>query len=222
MNRLCTFAAALLLALPSALLAQDGGDPQRLLRADVSGTAAWVNVNKTEFSDYDNWRGQGGFGIGGGWYWTNHLHTRVETSVTSKATIFATSPVVLSTGQPQYFSRIRRFHSQRVSVVQHYQFRRNEWVHPFVGAGVEVVREHWSGEDAPVFVYDPVTRLSRPVRDGVQYPERAEVTTRAVLTTGVKAYLSRTVFALSDLRVGVGGRRTEDVQLRIGLGVDFR
>ena len=60
------------------------------------------------------------------------------------------------------------------------------------------------------------------MRDGVQYSETAVVTTRAVLTTGVKAYLSRTVFALSDIRVGVGGRRTEDVQLRLGLGVDFR
>jgi hypothetical protein len=55
----------------------------------------------------------------------------------------------------------------------------------------------------------------------VQYGDRSKVAARAVLTTGVKAYFSRTVFALTDVRVGVSSRRAEDMQWRVGLGADF-
>ena len=106
-------------------------------------------------------------------------------------------------------------------VTRHYQFRRNEWVHPFVGVGVDFVRERVTRRDEAVFGYDPVTRQSRLIRDAVQHGTHDDNTARAVLTAGVKAYVSRKVFALTDLRVSIGSRRTEDVQWRFGLGADF-
>jgi hypothetical protein len=33
--------------------------------------------------------------------------------------------------------------------------------------------------------------------------------------------MARKVFAVTDLRVSIGSRRTEDVQWRFGLGADF-
>ena len=61
-------------------------------------------------------------------------------------------------------------------------------------------------------------RQSRLARDSVGYGTSREIAARAVLTAGVKAYFSRKVFALTDLRVGIGGHRTEDTQWRFGLG----
>jgi hypothetical protein len=51
--------------------------------------------------------------------------------------------------------------------------------------------------------------------------ERTSLSGRGVLTGGVKAYMARKAFAVAELRVSIGRRRTEDVQWRFGLGVDF-
>ena len=221
MNRLHALMTLLVLT-PSPLLAQDTGSHPRLMRGDVSGTVAWVSTNTKElaYDQYNDWRSQAGFSLGAGWYWTDHHQTRVEASGTTETTVYSAVPASFGGGQP--FIPVRRsFESRRISVTQQYQFRRNEWVHPFVGAGVDFVRERVSGKDDPVFAYDPITRQSRLVRDAVEHAAHDEHTARGVLTAGVKAYLARKVFAVTDLRVSIGRRRTEDVQWRFGLGADF-
>jgi hypothetical protein len=55
----------------------------------------------------------------------------------------------------------------------------------------------------------------------VDLGERTTVSARGVLTAGVKAYLARKAFVLTDLRVGIGRRRVEDAQWRFGIGSDF-
>ena len=212
-------AAALLLAAPGSLLAQDTSRP-RLMRGDVSGTIGWVTINKGDLADYNDWRSQAGFSLGAGWYWTDHHQTRVEGAGTTEATVYTARPVVFS-GGPSFIPVRRIFSSRRVSITQNYQFRRNEWVHPFVGAGIEFVRERISAKDDPVFGYDPITRQSRMLRDAIEYGVSDDIGARGVLTAGLKAYLSRKVFTVTDLRVSIGSRRTEDVQWRFGLGADF-
>jgi len=213
---------ALLAAAPSPLFAQDTGSPPRLMRGDVSGTVGWVSTNKGDltYDAYNDWQSQAAFSIGAGWYWTDHHQTRVEASGTTETTVYSAFPATFPGVQTFYPVR-RTFASRRLSITQHYQFRRNEWVHPFLGAGVDFVRERVSRKDDPVFAYDPITRQSRLVRDAVQHGPEDEDTARGVLTAGVKAYMSRKVFALTDLRVSIGSRRTEDVQWRFGLGADF-
>jgi opacity protein-like surface antigen len=213
---------ALLVFAPSPLLAQDAASHPRLMRGDVSGTVGWVSTNKGDltFDQYNDWRSQAGFSLGAGWYWTDHHQTRVETSGTTETTVYSAVPAPFVGGQS--FIPVRRtFASHRISITQHYQFRRNEWVHPFLGAGVDFVRERVSGKDDPVFSYDPITRQTRLVRDAVEHTAHDEYTARGVLTAGMKAYMSRKVFAVTDLRVSIGSRRTEDVQWRFGLGADF-
>jgi opacity protein-like surface antigen len=223
MNRLQTCTLLTLLATtPSSLFAQDTGSPPRLMRGDVSGTVAWVNTNKEDltYDRHNDWRSQGAFSLGAGWYWTDHHQTRVEVSGTTETTFYSAVPVTFVGGQ-SFLPVQRSFESRRLSVTQHYQFRRNEWVHPFLGGGVDFVRERESRKDDPVFAYDPITRQSRLVRAPVQHGAHHENSARGVLTAGVKAYMSRKVFALTDLRVSIGSRRTEDVQWRFGLGADF-
>jgi hypothetical protein len=212
-------ATVLVLAAPAAILAQDQA-PSRLVRADISGTAGWVSANKHDLT-YDDWRSQGEASLAFGWYWTDHHETEIEVGATTEASVYASVPVPLPGQPPAYVSTFSTFSTRRIAVIQHYQFRRNEWVHPFVGAGLDIVHERQARRDDPVFWYDPIARQTRMVRDRVDYAPSSNVTARAVLNAGVKAYLTRKVFSLTDLRVSVSRDRAEDVQWRFGLGVDF-
>jgi hypothetical protein len=222
MNRLNPFIAiCVLVTAPAPLFAQATAAP-RLMRGDVSGTVGWASTNKSEFESYNNWHSQGEASHALGWYWTDHHKTEVEVGATTERSTYAATPFVATSGLPAtYIPSHRTFSSRRFAVIQHYQFRRNEWVHPFLGAGLDIVRERESRRDEPVFSYDPVTRQSRVARDAVQYGETTDVDVRTVLTGGVKAYFTRKVFGLTDVRVSVGRRRAEDVHWRFGLGVDF-
>jgi opacity protein-like surface antigen len=213
-------AATLLIAAPDAALAQDSDSP-RLMRGDVSGTVGWVNVNRAAAETYNNWRGQGAFGVALGWYWNNHVKTEVDGGTTTETSVYSSGPVYIpGGGQPLFASSTSTFSTARLGITHRYQFGDNEWVHPFVGAGIDLVREEISKRDEPLFGFDPITRQSRLVRDALRHPERSQVTARAVLTAGLKAYASRRAFFLADVRVGIR-QRAEDVQWRIGAGVDF-
>lgn len=226
MNRLTVIAAASLLLAPAPRLmaqAQDNAQPsaQRLMRGDVSGTINWVGIKKSDARSYNDWHSQFGVSGGVGWYWTDHHKTQVDFAATTAASVYSSQPYVVGPQQQTFVTTVRTYESQRVSLIQLYQFRRNEWVHPFLGAGLDIVREESSGRDAAAFWYDPIVRQSRLARDAVQYGDRSTIAARAVLTTGVKAYFSRKVFALTDVRVNVSRHRAEDMQWRFGLGADF-
>ena len=85
--------AALLAAAPASLSAQDG-PPRRLMRGDISGTVGWVNTNKSEFSSYNDWHGQGEASLALGWYWTDHHKTEVEVGTTTETSFHTSTPWV--------------------------------------------------------------------------------------------------------------------------------
>jgi opacity protein-like surface antigen len=211
-------AALLLIAGHHPVWAQQPASP-RLMHGDVSGTVGWVDVNRAEFETYNNWRSQGAFGLGLGWYWTNHVKTEIDVAATTDTTVYSSVPVNVA-GQPLFTSSRTTFSTRRLGITHRYQAGDNDWVHPFVGAGLELVREEISRRDDRLFAFDPVTRQSRLVRDEIRHADRAELTARAVLSAGLKAYASRRAFFLTDVRVGIR-RRAEDVQWRVGAGVDF-
>ena len=224
MKRLILLAAASLLLAPAPrLLAQDNAQPspQRLMRGDVSGTINWVSINKSDVRSYNDWHSQFGVSGGAGWYWTDHHKTQVDFAATTAASVYSSQPYLVAPQQQTFVTTVRSYESQRVTLIQLYQFRRNEWVHPFLGAGIDIVREESSGRDDPIYWYDQVLRQSRLARDSVRYGDQSKIAARGVLTTGVKAYFSRKVFALTDLRVNVSSHRAEDMQWRFGLGADF-
>ena len=222
MNRLVTFAATawlLAAAAPAHAQAQAHNPGDRLMRGDVAGTIGWLSVNKSEFQSYNRWRSEADFGASLGWYWTNHLKTTVDASGSTAATFYSSAPVLIG-NQFHMVSSRRRFSTQRVSVLQHYQFRDNEWLHPHLGAGLDVVAESTSRVDDPIFFYDQITRQSRTIRDGADHPETRTVRTRAMAVAGLKAYTTTRTFLLTDLRVSFG-ERVENVLWRVGFGVDF-
>jgi hypothetical protein len=190
----------------------------RLVRADVSASVGWTNVNKGRLEPYDDWHSVVSGDVAVGWYWTDHLRTDVYAGATDDFTVFTINPATV--GGPQPSSSQHRFAFRRAGVSQQYQFGRNQWFHPFVGAGVELLAERSSRIDSAIYSYDPVIRLSRLERPAVEHPERTDVRLHGLVSTGFKAYLDGRVYFLMDGRVTFTDR-PEQVTVRMGLGVDF-
>ena len=212
-----TCTAVLLSAGPAA--AQSAVPGSRLVRGDVTGSIGVVQVRTPEDNTYNHWHNDAYFAIDGGWYWTNHLKTSLEVAATTKSTIYSSRPVEIG-GYRTFIGTRNAFSSTRVSIGQHYQFGHNQWFHPYVGAGVDIVRERTEARDEPVFYYDQIARQSRTLREGGDQRAETEVKARPHVNLGFKGYMSRTVFFLTDLRVMFDGRPGE-VLTRIGVGVDF-
>ena len=68
---------------------------------------------------------------------------------------------IVTNGQTTSTSSVFHVRQTSVAVSQQYQFFRNQWFHPHVGAGVDIGRETTTEEYSPIFVFDSVTRTSR-------------------------------------------------------------
>jgi len=192
----------------------------RLVRGDVSGTLGWFNINKTEIPAYSDWTHRTLFGGAGmGWYWTSHLKTEVEVGATRKIEIYSYRPVT-DGGRTTIAPAIYQCGTRRLRFSQSYQFRDNQWFHPFVGGGLVIVRERIERRDEPAYTYDSVTRQSVLLRPARQYPVRTETRTFAAVSGGFKAYMTPRGFFLTDLRTTFDSR-AEEVVLQVGFGVDF-
>jgi hypothetical protein len=206
-------AAAFLLIASFPLSAQDR--PTRLVRGDIAFTAGWMEINKSELSTYNQWHSEALLGAQAGWYWTDHLKTEVQAAGTSEADAYSSTSTVVN-GRPIFTSAVYTFSAQHVSITQLYQFRDNQWFHPYAGAGIDLVHEKRARRGDPYIYFDPIARNAAiPVDD-----TRRVLTARAVADVGFKGYMSRRAFAMADLRLSFRDR-VEETRLRFGVGVDF-
>lgn len=195
-------------------------DPGPLVRADVHGVAGWSNVHEGATNQWDRWdHGLAHAAAGLGWYWSDHLKTEVTAEVTSTATFyrfeFVGSPLA-GVGR----SSTVQVRGSSVGVLQHYQFLRNAWVHPFVGAGVELRRERRVDLLDPLVTYDAPSGVPRVVEPSRRIDRPAAWQARGVIVGGVKAYVSPRVFTRCDAKVALRDG-VDEVALRAGIGVDF-
>src|SRR5215203_2479535 len=211
-----TAAAFLFLWSASPAAAQDR---KPLARGDAAGTAGWLAVNKPAFDTYNDWHAAVFFTAGAGWYWTDHLKTDVEVGATTESRTYRAVPVDID-GRQYIAPSIVTFGSTRVALIQRYQFGRNQWFHPSLGAGIDIVRERYSQRLEPIFSFDQPTRQSRLLRDAIERADEHELEAHALVVGGFKAYFTPRAFFLGDLRVAFASR-AEDTLLRIGFGVDF-
>ena len=108
----------------------------------------------------------------------------------------------------------------RLAIGQRYQFFRNAWFHPDVGAGAEVAWVTQTMRLEPVFVYDPAGRMPAPLEPGRTEGPDTTLEVRPFADVGFKAYMSPRVFFRGSARV-TARHGVEDVLLRFGVGVDF-
>ena len=99
-----------------------------------------------------------------GYYWTPHLKTEFDISTSSEGERYSVEPIVLPGST--IVLPLQRDHEFRVTTASAGvvgQFFDNAWFHPFVGAGVELMREREHIETSLQFVppRDPRARRSR-------------------------------------------------------------
>jgi opacity protein-like surface antigen len=220
MKVLASTVALLSLIAGTAPVGAQESNTDKLVRGDVTGSVGWLHVNKSELEAYNDWFSRAFFGsVGVGIYWSAHVKTELQVGANDAFSVYAPARFEAG-GQVFNSSSEYEFAARRLSLTGQYQFGRNQWFHPFLGGGLEVVAERVSRRDAAVHSFDQITRQSRIVREAIEHPNRTNVRTLALVTTGFKAYVHPRAFFLTDGRVSFDDR-VAGVLLRFGFGIDF-
>jgi opacity protein-like surface antigen len=186
---------------------------------DVVISGGWAGAEHRIY-DGRHWHGSLLLGASAGHYWTPHLKTEVEASWNSPRTreVFEN---IEREGVYTYALSDYRAHDARVGIAQLYQFGRNEWVHPYVGAGVDVVRRVATisrlQQTRTVFV-SPNRQI--PVEIPGSREEKTTVFAQAILKTGLKMYVAEKTFFHTELKFGVQDD-LDHLVWKFGMGVDF-
>jgi hypothetical protein len=188
-------------------------EPSRtpLVRGDAHFVVGWQNLRKEQQPERrysDDWINDIFFGgAGAGWYWTDHLKTQVDFGAGTEGSQFRY-------GQPTSSTSRLRVRQQSLAIAQHYQFFRNQWFHPRLGAGVDIALETTREEYDFMFLGGPQITPART--DG---PHRRMIA-RPFAEAGFKAYMTRRAFFTADTRL-MFKNGFDEVLLRFGFGVDF-
>jgi hypothetical protein len=196
--------------------------PAQPARWDVAAQITWFGNNKSDVvPDWNRWYSAGAGGMMVGRYWTPHLKTEVAATVSRTGRIYVTDPVVITGLFPTTFvTRERLFQATTVTAAVSYQFLENEWVHPFVGGGLEVARERQRVNEL---------RQTIPVRDPASSPfipgspDAPEVTYTAqpFVNAGFKMFASERVFARTEVMTSINSRGVAHAAWSAGMGVEF-
>jgi hypothetical protein len=215
----------MLLIAASALLAASSAFAQTaavaLPRADAHVVIGWQNLRheQPEVSGNDWLNAIVYGGAGAGWYWTDHLKTQIDAGAGSEGQQYRFQQLSID-GKPVYESSRVHLRQQSVAVSQQYQFFRNRWFHPHVGAGVDLARETTTISYDPLFVFDDVTHSTHIAQPPHEVGPAHRFVARGFGEAGFKAYVTRRAFFTGDMRVMFRGG-AEEVLFRAGFGFDF-
>jgi hypothetical protein len=178
--------------------------------------SGWLSHHsRDEGVDSDDWNNRWHGGAQFGHYWTEHLKTELEVGLTSEGESWAVYPVYVS-GRPgdlRFTNEARRYRDVTASVGQRWQFFRNQWVHPFVGGGIDAnharVRREFHTFSPGDATPPQITRFEE---------RRWHAAIHGV--AGVKVYFTTRSFVRFDGRIA-SGQDGQRVVWRVGLGRDF-
>jgi hypothetical protein len=163
---------------------------------------------------------QGGVTVGR--YLTRHLKLEVEASIGSPGTLFRERSVAIPNSPYPYSIGSDVSTSVRsLGAALTWQFRDNEWAHPFVQAGVSADVDRVTVRTWEDFLFDtpPGAPPQRVIEERVAGPATTREI-RGVVGGGAKVYVTPRVFVRPDGR-WTFGRERHNVALRLGVGVDF-
>ena len=189
-------------------------------RFDAAGYIAWLRANRGGIGGqtFRDWFATPRLSLGIGRYWTQHLKTEAELAITGQGNLVSFEELESEPAVSRYLYRDHTYRIRTLSLVQAWQFRRNAWIHPFLGAGIDVDWERRTVETS-LQVSD---NRAEPAFTVVALPRetRTEVIPRAVAVAGLKAYLTRSAFFRTDVRASFR-ESVDQVAWRFGIGWDF-
>lgn len=211
MRRLVTAVAAICLSTSAPASAQSTWD-----RWQVSAGGAWTGAQTPpDDATYRRWIGGASADVEIARFWTSHLWTGVRAGIASGGDAYLNEPVpVPGSPYPVYRYAVRRYDFRDAAVLGGFRFFDNEWVHPYVAAGVRVDRIG-RRETTPAQALPgsglPTAESSRTLSPLVRVQPVADagldvfVTDRAFLRSGLVFVVDHGVARLSwHAAVGVG------------------
>jgi hypothetical protein len=176
-----------------------------------------------EPSDYQQrWFRTGQAAVIVGRHLTPHVKAEFELATTAEGRLILARYLTLPNGATIPYGAERRSTTRGVSASVIWQFRDNEWVHPFVHAGVatDVDRVSTHTWRQPLYISDP-RAPGAPAIVIAESDERSDTTrTCLVIGGGTKIYLTPHTFLRTDGRLATGGSG-QHLAFRIGFGAEF-
>jgi hypothetical protein len=223
-----SLAAAIVAA--ALIMAQDAGaqdTPAISLRPaeprtwDIAGRVGWSASHKPDVGgEWDDWYDAFAGGVSVGRHLTPNLKTEIHAGATREGRIFTQSPVSPADPFPIFRSREHYFRTTSIDAGLSYQFFENQWFHPFVGGGLQVIRERHRIEVPQQFL-PPRSPGGPPLSaPAVSSPPEVAYSARPFVATGFKWYVAERAFVRTTLHVSVG-RRGLTQSWTAGIGADL-
>jgi hypothetical protein len=171
----------------------------------------------------DTWYGTGEAAFGVGWHWTPQLKGEFEVSLSGEGRQYVYESITAPNVAQTVFRSSQHYTSTRaVSAAATWQFFDNEWVHPFMQAGmsIDLDRSRSYVPASTFFTGDPRTGVTQIVTPEERTGPHTTTSARALLGLGAKLYVTPRLFVRTDSRA-VFDRKTARLSFRAGVGVDF-
>ncbi len=187
---------------------------------DAAAHVTWLGEHRPadQLFEWDRWLGVASGGGSVGYYWSAHLKTEFDISTSNEGEDYSYETIPVP-GQtiPLFLQRDHeiRFTTASAGVVG--QFFENAWFHPFVGAGIELLREREHIETVP----PPVPPRGLTVTLAPEDETRVRYRGRPYVATGFKLYVSEHAFIRTDIRTSWSSDGLAALGWRSGIGVDF-
>ena len=183
--------------------------PANPARWDLAAHVGWLVARTPDPGRYGN--DVYNVGLGGvslGRYITPHLKAEAHTAFHGEGRLFREE--FLPNAVPPFRASEHYIRSATAGAGLFYQFFDNQWFHPYLGGGVEMLRE----EDR-VLAIDSRLGSRSPVSTGVTY------SARPFIATGFKWYVTERAFAGAGVRGSLSSRDTTQVAWTVGVGADL-
>lgn len=216
----CLLAIATALFSPTLLQAQGSVvlTPPDTPRWDAAAYTGWYGARKPGVVTWDDWLETGAGGGLVSFAWAKQFRTELDVSFAGTGRLYSQETVTFP-GPVTTIVRTfpREYHDTTVAASLIFQPFENRWVHPFIGAGLGVVREHLRVESPEYRYFGPSGPVLLPAqRTTIDVTYHAE----PHVVGGAKFYVSESAFIRTDMRFGIGPDTVSAVA-RIGFGFDF-
>jgi len=196
--------------------------PASAPRLDAAAHVTWLGERRSNESiQWDQWFGAASGGGTVGYYWTPHLKTEFDVSTSTEGDIYSIEPILLPGATAPFF--LQREHEFRVTTASAGlvgQLFENAWFHPFVGLGIELVREREHIETALPIGLPRDPRAPAVITEPLS-ETRFRYAARPYVATGFKVYVSERAFIRSDIQTSWSSGGLAALAWRSGVGVDF-
>lgn len=174
-------------------------------------------------SNWDHWYSSPNIGLSVGRYLSPHLKIEGEYIFSGTGERYRYRYEQIPGYGPFTIGTEEKTKTRNASATLVWQFRDNQWIHPFVFVGATVDSENIRLHTWPQFSYRGDPRLPesqvKVAEESFESIDRTRVS--GLFGLGAKLYVSHRTYFRTDSRIAIGGDDSRHLSFRLGFGVDF-